>query len=222
MASKQSKYQTFTMETVNRKDIKGAPYNPRIIDADAKKRLKEGLKKHGLVQPIVMNKRTGNLVGGHQRLSQLDSLEKSKDYTLQVAVIDVDEREEAEINIQLNNPSMGGEWDFDKLADIAQEWELTFDDMGFSEFDIDVMFDGDDRFSNLMEPEPVHETKEKLEKMHEARKKMKEGFAEKDNIDFYTVIVFADDKERRAFHQRIGVSEYEQYVSPEHLERLAK
>lgn len=180
------------MQTINRQDIKGAPYNPRIIDADAKKRLKEGLKKHGLVQPVVMNKRTGNLVGGHQRLTQLDSLMKSKDYELDVAVIDVDEREEAEINIQLNNPSMGGDWDFDKLADIAGEFELTFDDMGFSELDIDLMFDADDRFSNMMEPEPVHETKEKLEEMHAARKKMKEGFAEKDNIDFYTVILFSD------------------------------
>lgn len=210
------------METVKRSDIKGAEYNPRIIDADAKKRLKEGLKKHGLVQPIVMNKRTGNLVGGHQRLAQLDALEKDKNYTLNVAVIDVDEREEAEINIQLNNPSMGGDWDFDKLADLADTFDLTFDDMGFSEFDIDIMFDGDDRFSNLMEPEPVHESKEKLEKMHEARKKMKEGFAEKDNINFYTVIVFASEDERRSFHQRIGVPEYEQYVSPEQLERLNK
>lgn len=107
MAGK-AKFQTFEMQTVNRKDIKGAPYNPRIIDSDAKKRLKEGLRKHGLVQPVVMNKRTGNLVGGHQRLTQLDSLMKGKDYDLDVAVIDVDEREEAEINVQLNNPSMGG------------------------------------------------------------------------------------------------------------------
>lgn len=84
------------------------------------------------------------------------------------------------------------------------------------------MFDADDRFSKMMEPEPVHETKEKLEEMHKARKKMMEGFAEKDDIGFYTVILFADSDERRKFHQRIGVSEYEQYVSPEQLDRLAK
>lgn len=208
------------MQTVNRSEIKKAPYNPRLIDNDAKKRLKDGLKKHGLVQPIVMNKRTGNLVGGHQRLTQLDALEGNQSYSLQVAVIDVDEREEAEINIQLNNPSMGGEWDFNKLAEVASDFDLTFDEMGFSELDIDLMFDADDRFSNLMQPEPVYDSKDKLEKMHEVRKKMKEGFSEKDNINFYTVIVFADEEERRAFHQRIGVSEYEQYVSPDQIERL--
>ena len=91
----QSKYQKFTIATINRADIKNAEYNPRIMDKEAKKRLKAGLKKHGLVSTLTWNKRTGNLVGGHQRLEQLDALEKNKDYSLDVCVIDVDEAEEA-------------------------------------------------------------------------------------------------------------------------------
>lgn len=73
-----SKFQAYDTETISRSDIKNAPYNPRIMDEKAKKRLKANIAKHGLVAALTWNKRTGNLVGGHQRLEQLDALEKSK------------------------------------------------------------------------------------------------------------------------------------------------
>lgn len=44
-----SKYQAYDTETINRSDIKNAPYNPRIMDPKAKKRLKQNIAKHGLV-----------------------------------------------------------------------------------------------------------------------------------------------------------------------------
>ena len=50
---KQTKYQKFDMDTVQRDEIKGAEYNPRVISEDAKKRLRKMLAKHGLVQPLV-------------------------------------------------------------------------------------------------------------------------------------------------------------------------
>lgn len=215
-----SKYQAFETETINRQDIKNAPYNPRIIDKGAKKRLKEGLRKHGLVQPIVWNRRTGNVVGGHQRLDQLDTLEGRKDYDLTVSVIDVGEREEVEINVQLNNPSMQGEWDLDKLAYVAEEFDLGFEEMGFSDFDVDVMFDGDDRFTKLFDTPEAEEVKGDLEAIKEAREKGQQNLKERNNINWYTVIVFRDEDERAAFHRRIGIPEYEDYVSPDQLERL--
>lgn len=217
-----SKYQAFETEVINRRDVKNAPYNPRIIDKGAKKRLKEGLRKHGLVQPIVWNRRTGNVVGGHQRLEQLDALERRKDYDLTVSVIDVDEREEVEINVQLNNPSMQGEWDFDKLAYVAEEFDLGFDDMGFSDFDVDLMFDGDDRFSKLFDTPEAEEVKDGLQEIKDAREHGNQNLKERNNIKWYTVIVFRDESERSAFHRRISVPEYEEYVSPDHLERLAR
>lgn len=59
-----SKYQNYDTETISRQDIKNAPYNPRIMDKDAKKRLKKAIQQHGLVSALTWNKRTGNLVGG--------------------------------------------------------------------------------------------------------------------------------------------------------------
>ena len=217
-----SKYQTFSTETISRRQLANAPYNPRIIDKGARERLKEGLRKHGLVQPVVWNRRTGNVVGGHQRLSQLDALEGTDNYSLTVAVIDVDEREEVEINIQLNNPSMQGEWDMDMLAEVAVEHDFTFEDLGFSDADIDIMFDGDDRFSQLFETDEVAETKGVLKEIKEDRQQMNERLEGENGIDWYAVLIFADEDERREFFKRIHVPEYEQYLTVEQLERLAR
>lgn len=190
-----SKYQAYETETINRSDIKNAPYNPRIMDPKAQKRLKQNIAKHGLVAALTWNKRTGNLVGGHQRLKQLDALEKNKDYELTVCVVDVDEREEAQLNVQLNNPSMQGEWDLDKLANIAEDFDLDMkDDLGFTETDIDFMFEGDDRFSQLFETKEGEQMRGDLEKVKEARKKSVDNLKDRNSIQWFTTIVFENEK----------------------------
>ena len=221
MATDKSKYQKFTIETINRSEIKNAEYNPRVISKDAQNRLREGLNKHGLVCPITWNRRTGNVVGGHRRLECLDSLERSQNYSLDVAVVDVDEREEAILNVQLNNPSMQGEWDLDKLADLTADFGVDFDEMGFSQLDVDFMFDGDDRFSEMFEGSEVHETKDKLEKVKEARAASVDDMAEKNNINFYSIIVFENEEAKREFYKRINTPIYEEYLTTDKLERLA-
>lgn len=62
-----------------------------------------------------MNKRTGlTVVSGHQRLSVMDELQKydpttkENDYKIRVDVIDVDEKQEKELNILCNNPNAQG------------------------------------------------------------------------------------------------------------------
>ena len=218
-----SKYQAYDTETINRSDIKNAPYNPRIMDEKAKKRLKQNIAKHGLVAALTWNKRTGNLVGGHQRLEQLDSLEKSKDYELTVCVVDVDEREEAALNVQLNNPSMQGEWDLDKLANMAEEFDLDLsEDLGFTESDIDFMFEGDDRFSQLFETKEGENMRGDLEKVKEARKQSVENLKERNNINWFTVIVFENEADRDAFMKEISIPKYEQYITEEQVRRIAK
>ena len=217
-----SKYQKFVVQTINRSDIKNAEYNPRIMDKEAKKRLKEGLKKHGLVSAITWNKRTGNLVGGHQRLEQLDALEKNKNYSLDVCVIDVDEAEEALLNVQLNNPSMQGEWDLDKLAMMTEEFDVSFDDMGFSKLDIDFMFDGDERFSETFETPEVEEVKQGLEAVKEARQASKEKMKERNGINWYSIIVFEDEEQKKEFYKQISVPIYEINLTVDKIMRIAE
>lgn len=218
-----SKFQNYDTETISRDMIKNAPYNPRIMDEKAKKRLRANIAKHGLVAALTWNKRTCNLVGGHQRLEQLDALEKSKDYDLTVCVVDVDEREEAALNVQLNNPSMQGEWDLDKLANMSEEFELDLsEDLGFTESDIDFMFEGDDRFSQLFETKEGENMRGDLEAVKAARKESAEKLKERNSINWYTVIVFETEAEYDDFMKKISIPKYEKYITEDQLMRILK
>lgn len=218
-----SKYQAYETETISRDQIKNAPYNPRIMDDGAKKRLKKNIARHGLVSALTWNKRTGNLVGGHQRLEQLDALEKSQDYELTVCVVDVDEREEAALNVQLNNPSMQGEWDLDKLAGISEEFDLDMsDDLGFTQTDIDFMFDGDERFSQLFESEEGEKMRGDLEAVKAARKESAEKLKERNSIEWYVGIVFETKEDRDRFMREISILVHEQYVTEEQIRRISQ
>lgn len=218
-----SRYQAYDTETISREQIKNAPYNPRIMDPKAKKRLKQNIAKHGLVAALTWNKRTGNLVGGHQRLEQLDALEGRKDYDLTVCVVDVDEREEAALNVQLNNPSMQGEWDLDKLANMTEEFDLDLsEDLGFTESDIDFMFEGDDRFSQLFEAQEGENMRGDLQKVKEARAKSVENLKERNSIDWYTVIVFENEADHDAFMREISIPKYKKYITEDQVRRIVK
>ena len=47
-----SKFQNYDTETIHRSQIKNAPYNPRIMDKAAQKRLRDNIRKHGLVSAL--------------------------------------------------------------------------------------------------------------------------------------------------------------------------
>lgn len=215
-----SKYQKFTVETINRSDIKNAEYNPRIMDKEAKKRLKKNIQENGLVSAITWNRRTGNICGGHQRVEQLDALEKNKNYSIDVCVVDVDERTEAKLNVLLNNPSVQGDWDLDKLAEMTEAFNLNFDEMGFTALDVDFMYDGDSRFSEMFETPEAEEVKKGLEEVKAARQAGKERMAEKNGINWYSVIVFEDENAKKAFYKKISVPLSEEYLTVPQLERL--
>lgn len=218
-----SKYQAYETEVISRSQIQNAPYNPRIMDEGAKKRLKKNIAKHGLVAALTWNKRTGNLVGGHQWLEQLDALEKNQDYELTVCVVDVDEKEEATLNVQLNNPSMQGDWDLDKLAMISEDFGLDLSaDLGFTESDIDFMFEGDERFSELFDTQEKEDMRGDLEAVKAARKESVERLRERNSIDWFTVIVFENEADRDAFMKEISIPKHEKYITEDQVRRLTR
>lgn len=135
------------VKRIPRNQIKKANYNPRIIDDESLKKLTKDIREHGLVTPLVWNKRTGVLVSGHQRLAAMDKIHRKKDYEVPVAVIDVDEKEEKQLNVQMNNPSLQGSWDLDALASLRDDG-ISFEDMGFDKGDIDFMYDGEVDFDD--------------------------------------------------------------------------
>lgn len=108
-----------------------ATYNPRRMTDHARVGLSNTIDRFGMVQPIVWNIKTGNIVGGHQRF---EVLAERGEATADVVVVDLDEAEEKLLNIQLNNKDIQGVFVDDKLdqliADIRGGYEPDeFDSM---------------------------------------------------------------------------------------------
>lgn len=104
-----------------------ADYNPRkdLKPGDTEyEKLKKSLQTFGYVEPVIWNKTTGNVVGGHQRLKVLKELGLT---FIECVVIEIDEDKEKALNVALNKIS--GEWDKDKLM-------LLIDDIRVSDLDI--------------------------------------------------------------------------------------
>lgn len=219
-----SMFQKGEERTMKRSELKEAVYNPRIIDETQLKRLKAGIKQHGLIgASIVWNKRTGNIVSGHQRLKVLDALEGKKDYELRITVIDVPLREEKQLNVQLNNSSMMGEWDIEKLGDIFETEGFSADELGFSDLDIDIMFNGDERFSELFrDSEDVAATKEEIRAIREHRKESMEKMKEEQSGNFYFTVVCESEEDKKFLLREMSLPVGEAFVSSDHVRRLKK
>ena len=118
------------IEKIHRSEIKPAAYNPRKISDEAKRKLTLSLNEFDLVEPLVWNRKSGNLVGGHQRLFILDERD-GLDYEVDVSVVDLPPAKEKALNVALNNQLMAGEWDFPKLNDLIVEIDT-------GDFDIEI------------------------------------------------------------------------------------
>lgn len=119
--------------------IKNAPYNPRKISESGAIGLRKSIQDHGLVEPIIWNALSGNIVGGHQRLTQLDILEGRPNYRLHVNRVELNERHEIAMNIVLNNPDLQGEYDIPMLVDLVTKDKSILELTGFKTVDIEVM-----------------------------------------------------------------------------------
>lgn len=221
------KYEKFKIETIRRSEMHGADYNPRKISDSNKKKLKKYIKEFGLLQPIVVNKNTMNVVSGHQRLDILDNLSKTQDYELNVAFVELDEEQEIKANIILNNVSVMGEFDVLKLKEISELLpEIDFiNDLGFDRLDIDLIFS--ETGIGIKETETNKEELNELEKMQQsdkmriAKKEYREKQIDKDkegksyyldHDDYMITFVFNNNIEKYDFMERIMKPKKERYL----------
>lgn len=105
--------------------LKAAGYNPRkdLKPGDAEfEKLRRSIEEFGYVEPAIWNKRTGNIVGGHQRIKVLKYLGHTE---ADCVVLDIDEAKEKALNIALNKIS--GSWDENLLTALLKD----LDDMGY-------------------------------------------------------------------------------------------
>jgi len=228
-----NRLENFTMETVSRKGIHGADYNPRKISESAKKKLRKKMKEWGTLQPIIVNRRTMTIVGGHQRIDAMDSILRKDDYELTVAMIDVDEKQEAAINVFLNNPSAQGEWDILALQGMKDIFPgIDFEtDMGFDPSDIDVMMldTGKEDFGIIKDSVSEAKKEAKKEKQREketgeyfkaakaearqaAREENAAGNGSIETMDYTVTIVFPNNHEKHNFMRKIRKPEKEKFL----------
>lgn len=125
-------------------EITPAEYNPRVDlqPGDPEyERLRKSLQEFGLVDPLVFNKRTGRLVGGHQRVKVLQDLGYTE---ADVSLVDLPAEKEQALNLALNK--IEGRWDEDALRDVLDninKWideempDFDIEATGFSEQEID-------------------------------------------------------------------------------------
>ncbi len=129
------------IEKKNTADLLPADYNPRkdLKPGDPEyEKLKRSLEQFGYVEPVIWNKATGRVVGGHQRLKVLIDMGITE---VECVVVDLPEDKEKALNIALNKIS--GDWDKDKLAVLIADLQGTAFDVSLTGFDaaeIDDLF----------------------------------------------------------------------------------
>lgn len=228
-----SKYIKSESVEINRSAIHFANYNPRKLSEESRKTLKRGIKKFGLVGGIVVNKRTGlTVVSGHQRLGVMDELQKfpENDYRLRVDVIDVDEKQEKELNILMNNPNAQGSWDYEALARLVPDIDYKDADLNMIGCDFLLQTEEESSIANALEDmmAPVTEQQEadkakkqmeradKVAHMKEVKQQVKDA-AQKQakDMDAYLMLSFDTFEAKATFCERFGYDPYSKFIKGE-------
>lgn len=144
-----ARYMKIDKITLN--EIKPATYNPRIMSIEEQEKLEKNLQEFGLVDPIIINLKNNQIIGGHQRYKILQKEQektgKQKEFTL-IQMGDIgwvfldedmyinDENHEKALNLALNKIS--GEWDYTKLESILDDLQKIHFKMDLTGFDINL------------------------------------------------------------------------------------
>ena len=142
------------------RDMDRAAYNPRIelIPGDTEyENLRRSITTYGLIIPVVWNKRTNRVVGGHQRLTVLENEGETE---VDVSVVDLDETQERQLNVALNK--VEGGWDEEKLGDLLAELGEDATLTGFTQQEIDSLTNDMD---SLIDGDTVDEELKAIEEL---------------------------------------------------------
>ena len=114
-------------------ELKQSKYNPRknLKPGDTEyEKLKNSILNFGYVEPVIWNKRSGNIVGGHQRAKVMQDLGYE---SITCIVVDLDDLQEKTLNIALNK--ITGEWDIPLLTDLLKEIDNSDFDVCLTDFE---------------------------------------------------------------------------------------
>ena len=131
------------IEKIKMSKLNPAKYNPRknLKPGDIEyEKLKRSILEFGYIEPIIWNKTTGNIVGGHQRYKILKEMGYKE---AECVVVDLDDNKEKALNIAMNK--INGEFDIPLLTDLLKDLSVNDFDVSLTGFDEDEI---SDLFSN--------------------------------------------------------------------------
>lgn len=147
------------IERMRLSQVEDAFYNPRkdLTPSDPEwRQIEASLNEFGLVEPLVYNRATGRLVGGHQRKKILQARGETEAF---FSVVDLDEAKERALNVALNR---GGDWNEIALADLLTEIRELDADMlsvtGYDDAMIEQLIAGAGSGPEIEPPMPEGET----------------------------------------------------------------
>ncbi len=194
MSMKKSEVKVVRLDQMN-----PAPYNPRVdlrpSDPEYQK-LENSMDAFGLVELIVWNEQTGNIVGGHQRYKILKAKGVEE---IEVVAVRLPEDKEKVLNLALNNIS--GRNDEEKLRKILEEMDEA--SIELSGVDVDsIIAEMED------EAEEVQPEIEFAEELHEEHNYIVLYF--KTDVDWINALTLFDLKQVKALDSkpsavRIGI-----------------
>lgn len=114
-------------------ELHEAPWNPRVISDEQRTALGTSLQHFGAVDPAVVRRSDGLIVGGHQRV--MVAREDLDWWTFPVVYVEGSDDEMKALNIALNKIS--GTWEMDKLAALLDELNASDLDVTLSGFATD-------------------------------------------------------------------------------------
>lgn len=131
-------------------ELKAAEYNPRVKLREGDReyeKIKNSIERFGYIEPVIWNRQTGNVVGGHQRLQVLTDLGETE---VDVVEVDLPLLKEKQLNVTLNK--VRGRWDYEKLEGLLNDLEdvaIT----GFEQYEIDELNMDYSHIDELLEEE---------------------------------------------------------------------
>lgn len=151
-----------TIRYVPAAELKPADYNPRTRDKAAAEKLKDSIRRFGLVDPLIVNaapKRKNIVIGGHFRLEMAKALGIEQVPVVYVNIPDI--AKEKELNLRLNRNTGAWDWDLLKGFDVALLAEVGFDDVDLGNIWDDALETEDDGFDAEKELAAIRKPKTK-------------------------------------------------------------
>ncbi len=199
-----SDFQAGKTVVVNRQLLKPAPYNPQERSPEEQRRIQQSLKHHKYVERVVYNYRTMHIVSGHGRLEELDKLLKTQDYELEAVEIDVDEQQEAELNLCLNNPYVRGDYNAEKVASLFKTKKPRIERTGFTTAEVIRHF-GLECVED--QPDKLEEVSEQVKAAQEAMEKASSNAEARDDPEFFHAVIYPSSAIRELVSEALGIAD---------------